>query len=256
MLHAVIVGVDKYADSAIPDLRFAGADARRLARLCGDSEHSAEIKLHVLMDEHATRSRILGLLGTRLAQSVRPADVVLFYFAGHGSPETARGVTTAARFLACHDTQRSSLFATAIDVSSDLVRAAERLPARLIVFVLDACFSGYSGGRGFIGPVMETYRKERRAGLRLRDLELGSGAAYMAAATDDEVAWEDERLGHGIFSYHLFEQMSGADGADTVGIATLYDRVYSEVRLSSRNRQHPVMWGSVTGARLPLLHGR
>jgi uncharacterized caspase-like protein len=253
MLHAVIIGIDKYEDPLIPDLRFAALDAGALASMCEESGHTAEIAVHLLTDERASRRRILDVVGTELAQAATPADVVLFYFAGHGSPETARGVTTASRFLACCDTERGSLFATAIDVRSDLVRSAERLRAGLVIFILDACFSGHSGGRGFIGPVLDSYRREHRAGLRLSGLNLGSGVAYLAAATDNEVAWEDERLGHGIFSFHIFEQLKGAGEAGAVGIATLYDRVYTEVRSFSRNRQHPVMWGTVTGAKLPLL---
>jgi uncharacterized caspase-like protein len=254
MLHAVVVGVDAYQDPSIPNLRFAVRDARALAVLCQESSHASEISVHLLTDEDATRERVLHLIGTDLAREVNSQDLVLIYFAGHGSPETARGVITAERFLACYDTFRERLFATAIDVNADLMRAVARLRGKLVVVILDACFSGYSGGRGFVGPDFEAYRRERRAGLRLGDLEFGSGTAYMAAATDSEVAWEDERLGHGIFSYYILEQLRASNESPMVGLATLYDRVYAEVRLFSRNRQHPVLWGSVTGASLPILN--
>jgi len=253
MLHAVIVGVNKYADPEIPDLNFAAQDASTLADLCRKSRFADDIVTQCLIDEDATRSAILHLIGTELAFQTGRDDTILFFFAGHGSPETAPGTINASRFLACHDTGREQLFATGIDVSSDLVRVAKRLPAGLIIFILDACFSGYSGGRGFVGPTLESYRRERRAGLRLSSIDLGTGVVYMAAAADTEVAWEDNKFSHGVFSYYLFEQLTSVGSEGTIGLATLYDRVYSNVLSYSSHRQHPVLWGNVTGARFPLL---
>ena len=249
----VTIGIDRYADPLIPDLMFAANDARRLADVCSRSRHANEIVIHSLTDEDATRDNVLHLIGTDLANRTSTDDIVLFYFAGHGSPETISNVMTATRFLACHDTYRERLFSSGIDIGVDLVRAAERLQASLVVFFLDACFSGYSGGRGFLGPTLERYRRERRAGLKLADLELGTGIAYIGAATDTEVAWEDERLGHGVFSYYVFEELTNSEPMGRVGLATLYDRVYTQVRSFSNNAQHPVLWGTVTGAGLPLL---
>lgn len=253
MLYVVAVGINRYADPSIPDLTFAADDARMLAGICARSRHAEEIAIHSLTDEEATRDNVLHVIGTELASLASPSDIVLFYFAGHGSPEVISNSVTATRFLACHDTYRERLFSSGIDIGADLVRAAQRVQASLIVFLLDACFSGYSGGRGFLGPTLESFRRERRAGLKLADLELGTGIAYMGAATDTEVAWEDERLGHGIFSYYVFEELMNSDATGKVGLATFYDRVYTQVRLFSNNTQHPVLWGTVTGAGLPLL---
>lgn len=164
MLYAVIVGIDKYRDSSIPNLQFAAADAVELAHLCKESHYAADIDVQLITNGDATRGHILHTLGTEVARRATARDVILVYFACHGSPETIKGITSASRFLACHDTFKHDLFSSGIDIGVDLIRVVERFRSRLTVFVLDACFSGFSGGRGFAGPVFETYRKERRAG--------------------------------------------------------------------------------------------
>jgi uncharacterized caspase-like protein len=253
MLHAVLIGVDKYSDPSIPNLGFAAEDATELTELCRNSRFVDEIAIYPLINEDATRNSILHLIGTTLASRAQKHDTVWIFFAGHGSPETVGGITTASRFLACHDTKRDELFTSGIDISADLARVAQRLPSDLIIFMIDACFSGYSGGRGFPGPAYETYRREHRSGLRLADLDLGSGVVYLSAATDNEVAQESGRLAHGVFSYYLCEQLGGTGTNDTIGLAALYDNLYEKVNSFSGGSQHPVMWGNVVGARIPLL---
>jgi uncharacterized caspase-like protein len=254
-LHAVIVGVDEYADAGIPSLRFAVQDARDFAALLCESAYADGVDTYLLTNAEATRRRVLHLVGTELARAAESDDALLFYFAGHGSPEVAGGVPTASRFLVCHDTERDGLFSTGIDVTVDLVRVARRSAARLVIFLLDACFSGYSGGRGIIGAELERYREDHRPGVRLADLDLGRGVAYLSAATDSEVAFEHPDLGHGVFSYYLLDELAMA-GNPMIGLATLYDKVHDKVRSYTKNRQHPVLWGNVTGAALPRLGGK
>ena len=253
MLHAVLIGIDEYLDPTIPDLNFAARDATELAALCRNSRFADEIAVYPLINEDATRHSILHLIGTTLASNARESDTVWIFFAGHGSPETTAGITTAARFLACHDTKRDELFTSGIDINADLARVAQRLAAGLVIFMIDACFSGYSGGRGFPGPAYDAYRREHRSGPRLADLDLGTGVVYLSAATDNEVARESTRLAHGVFSYYLCAQLNGSHSNDTIGLATLYDNIYSEVNSFCNGRQHPVMWGNAIGARIPLL---
>jgi uncharacterized caspase-like protein len=147
-VHAVLVGVNRYADHAIPDLSYARRDAEELAGLLERSPHRASVTTHPLLDDAATRANVIDLVGVRLPRVVRPDDLVIFYFAGHGSPEIHPGLDKVSRFLVCHDTKRASLLAGALDVRADLSRLCSRLTARFVLFILDACFSGRAGGRG------------------------------------------------------------------------------------------------------------
>jgi uncharacterized caspase-like protein len=251
-LHALVVGIDHYADPSIGDLAFAKRDAVALTDLLRSSNHHRSTQVHALLDEQATREAIIGLLGTKLPMTVSEDDVVLFFFAGHGMPELTSGVDELSRYLVCHDTQRSALLATSIDIGADFPRLMRRLRAKVVIFVIDACFSGYSGGRGIVGPRFAEYRQANRPAVHLADLPLGEGMVTIAAANDDEVAWETAELGHGVFSYFFLRELARRE-AGTVGVATLYDSVYRHVREFSKGRQNPVLRGRVAGAAFPLL---
>ncbi|WP_433510667.1 caspase family protein [Nonomuraea sp. CA-143628] len=252
-LHAVLIGVNKYADITIPDLSYARADALAFAELFGQALYASSVQVHSLVDDQATRSGIIDLVGVRLARIVDPRDAVLIFFAGHGSPEIHPGLDKVSRFLVCHDTQRHALLSSAIEVHTDLARLASRLNARLVVFILDACFSGYSDGRGITGPLLAEQRRTHRPRIRLENLPLGSGTIFLSACADDEVAREDGTLGHGVFSYYLLEQLRSPGATNVIGLASLYDLVFHQVRDYSNGRQNPVLWGDLKGAGLPRL---
>jgi uncharacterized caspase-like protein len=254
-LHAAFIGIDKYEDPTIADLRFARADAEALAATFEGSMHIEDLRFELLVDQHATRTNILDLVGRDIAGSVASDDLVLVYFAGHGSPEIYPDLDETSRFLVCHDSRRDALFSTGIDLASDVPRLLSRLRSRLQLFIFDACFSGYSGGRGIVGTHLERHRRLHRASARLRTLPLGRGTAVMSAASDDEVAIEPPSLRHGIFSYHLLHALSAPGPEGTVPIPTLYDTVFAEVNAFTQGRQNPVLWGTVAGAGLPRLRG-
>jgi uncharacterized caspase-like protein len=252
-LHAILVGVDSYADPSIPALRYACQDAQALGALLTGSDLGTDITVRLLLDGAATRRSVLHAVGAELPARVHADDMVLFYFAGHGSPELLPGVDELSRFLVCHDSARNSLLSSAIDVAADLARLAVRLPGRLVLFVIDACFSGYAGGRGIAGAALEERRRRHRPAARMADLALGSGIAYLSACGDDEVAAEDRALRHGVFTYHLLRQLTASgEPRATIGLPTLYDLVFQQVHSYSAGRQNPVLWGNIKGANLPL----
>ncbi|HEV2371606.1 MAG TPA: caspase family protein [Streptosporangiaceae bacterium] len=252
-LHAVLIGINSYLDPTIPALHFARQDAQDMGRLLTHSTIGQDVTVYSLLDRHATRKAILRMVDVDVARSLAKDDVLIFYFAGHGSPELRPGLDELSRFLVCYDTTRESLFASAIDITADLGRLAARLPARLVIFIIDACFSGYGGGRGIAGPLVAERRRLNRPAIRLADLALGSGILYLAACSDDEVAAEEGELGHGTFTYHLLEQLTAPGETPAIGLPTLYDRVFSQVHAHSAGRQNPVLWGTMRGASLPRL---
>jgi Caspase domain len=82
---ALLVGVDRYPN--LPEknqLRSCANDARLMARVLRERFGFGEEGLRLLVDEDATREKILTALGDLLAQ-VRKGDSVVFYFSGHGS---------------------------------------------------------------------------------------------------------------------------------------------------------------------------
>lgn len=254
-MHVVLVGIDEYRDPNIRRLSYARNDVERLEDCLISSTLHQDISVHTLLDADATRENIIRTIGTDLPRVVGKGDVVLVYFACHGAPEVLRS-DVIARYLICHDTDYSSLISSSLDVELDLQRLAGRISASLIIFITDACYSGYSGGRGIIGPMLADQRARQRSGLRLSDLRLGEATVFWGAASDDEVAWEPSSLKHGVFSHFLIEELTEGRSGDSVGLSTLYDRVHSRVHSFTRGRQNPVLFGAIRGAKLPILAER
>ena len=88
-LHALIVGIDDYADDKILNLEAAVHDSERVAKYFQDNQtenYVANIK--TLQDKNATRQNIIDTFQTHLIDSnASEDDVLLFYYSGHGGQE-------------------------------------------------------------------------------------------------------------------------------------------------------------------------
>lgn len=256
MLQSVVIGIDRYRDPGIRDLACCRRDAMAVRDLLCNV-HPSDRRVEVLLDEEATRERIMVSLGEDLPRRCEVGDLVVVYFAGHGSPEIDSAPDEVARYLIAHDTDARNVYATSIDMEHDIVRLLHRLARpRLVLVLLDACFSGRAGGRTFEGPRLRRWRADERASgpIRLADLDLGDGRLLISACGDDEVAREEPALGHGVFTTYLLRgpARTGADGA-TVTVTSLYDHLAHEVRQHTSGRQTPTLNGRAVLAQLPNL---
>jgi uncharacterized caspase-like protein len=252
VLRAVIAGVDRYRDVDINNLSFARADALAVAELL-DRMHPAEVDVELLLDEDVTRRNLVVSIGERLPRVTSEGDIVMLYFAGHGSPETIDAVNDAARYLVLHDTEYDSVFATGLDMERELPRLFERIHRpRLVLMIVDACFSGRAGGRTFEGPRLRARRSHVRGSrVSLKGLELGEGRLMIGACDDDQVAREEAALGHGVFTNYLIKGPAVAGENETVGVLQLYEEIATAVRVHTGGRQTPVLNGRSALARFP-----
>ena len=255
---AVIIGVGRYQNAAIPALRYAVADAEAVHRTLMDAGFKKDnvLLLTDRTERKPTFRDIKWALGTFLARSAQKDDTVLIFFAGHGAPEVdTRGLERdgLAKYLIPSDADPDDLFSTALPMD-DLQTIFGRIEAERVVAFLDACYSGAAGGRTFSS-------KRTRAGavddLFLERLTRSKGRAIITASRTSEVSIELPELGHGIFSYYLVSGLKGAADLNRDGIVSLqelYEYVEQQVTTKSRavgGNQHPVMKGEMEGA-LPL----
>jgi uncharacterized caspase-like protein len=246
MLHAVLVGIDAYQDGSIPSLCYARADARALGDALSRVD-GAERSVRLLLGEEATRRNVMTAIGEDLHRVVEPDDVVLVYFAGHGSPERRGPGDRRARYLVPYDAERSRVFATGIDLDRDVHAWLTRLTdARMVVLVIDACFSGAAGGRTFMGPLLSELPEragylDDAAPVSLRSLDLGRGRVILCAADDDQIAYEDRSLGRGLFTHHLLAALQRPREGATVDIGDLYKEVSAAVSAATSGAQEPVI---------------
>lgn len=255
MLRAVIVGINDYRDARIHNLAWATNDAEELAALIDTGLDEAQRRVTVLVDEHATRSAILTAIGDTLPREEREDDLILLYFACHGSPEHATSPHQAERYLIAHDTDFENIFATAIDMNREVRICLERLTkSKIVIVFLDTCFSGAAGGRTFRGPRLAHEFKVRAGPARidLSQLQLGEGRVIIAACKDTQTAKERDSLQHGVFTYHLLNLLRTESLDGTISVSRLYQRLVRSVGMETSGTQIPVLNGQLLDTRLPV----
>ncbi len=257
---AVIIGIGRYDNAAIPTLRYTVADAELVYQVLtttGGFKKDNVLLLTDTTERKPTLRNIKYALGTFLARSARKNDTVLMFYAGHGAPEVdQRGLERdgLSKYLVPSDADPDDLFSTALPMD-DLQTIFARIESERVVAFLDACYSGAAGGRTFAS-------KKTRAGhvddLFLERLTRSKGRAIITASRPAEVSVELPELEHGIFTYYLVQALRGAGDLNRDGIVSLqelYEYLEQQVVRKSRSvggNQHPVLKGELEGV-LPLV---
>lgn len=245
---ALIVGIGRYQDETIRPLEYTHADAEAFYRLLTDSRRcgipDANIKL--LLDEQATLFNIKHAISGWLYQHATPESSVIVFFAGHGGVEsdrTGQEPDGMAKYLLPWDARLSNLFASGLS-NPEFHHLLKTVRAQRLVIFMDACYSGGVAERGSrdLGIVGNPYKH----------LAEGQGRLVIAASKPNQRSWEDRTLGHGIFTHHLIEALSGkadADGDGYVSIMEVYKYLERNVPLTARRLargiQEPLMCGNI-----------
>jgi TRAP-type mannitol/chloroaromatic compound transport system substrate-binding protein len=231
---AVLIGIDRYQHPRVPSLQFAVNDVRSmkatLLRLGFQQDRIFE-----LTDRQATKRGIENLLGDRLRKLVGRQDRVLIFFAGHGRDEEVREGKDEG-YLVPYDGDPDQLYSTAISMSA-LTQIAERLPAKHVLFAVDACYSGFAAfkGRAIVNPEL------------VEDLTKRPAVQVLTAGRKGELAQEKE--GQGLFTGILIKGLEGqADrrGWGWVSLDMLGEYVRDRVYAESGRRQYP-QFGNLSG---------
>jgi hypothetical protein len=219
---ALVIGVEDYA--ALPKAQFAARDAAAMA------EHLrhlgvADRNLVVLVSSQAARASVAKFVEGWLPDHANEASRVFVYFSGHGAPDPKTGAT----YLVPWDGDAKYLDVTGYPLKK-LYEQLNALPAKEIVVVLDACFSG-AGGRSVL---------PEGARPLVAKADLGRAAAgkvvVLAAAAGDEIAGADAKQGHGLFTYYFLKGLNGEARAGENGttVQDLYDYLAPNVEDAAR----------------------
>jgi WD40 repeat protein len=144
---ALVVGIDQYKDPALPPLMTAVKGARAFADLLRAAFGFPPNQVILLENEHATQAAIRRAFTDPLGREAKVGDDdrVVVYFGGHGvTYDTAEGEIGC---VTCYDTE-TAYWDTTIPMD-ELTRLANRSHAKHVLFLLDACFSGYATTRSF-----------------------------------------------------------------------------------------------------------
>jgi tetratricopeptide (TPR) repeat protein len=212
-LWAVVIGVSRYKNLAPKSqLEFAHRDAEDLAAFLRSPNGGGypPSQLTLLTNQAATLSAIRSALGTTLPRSVEPDDTVVIFFAGHGTVESERD-----GYLLAYDSDPQNLYATALQVSELNRIVSERLKARSVILIADACHSGQLGmtSRGVGESASMVNRFLDEVG------KSGKGIFRILASRQDQLSYEGRNWGngHGAFTWFLLQGLRGKADDDRDG---------------------------------------
>jgi Caspase domain/zinc-ribbon domain len=243
--YGLVVGIGRYQDPKIPTLRFTGADAQAFYDHLVAPERAgfSADKVRLLLNEQATRRNIEKSISGWLFQNVGPDSTVVVFFAGHGGLESDKTGTEkdgVSKYLLPWDADPDDLFASGLS-NTRFHELLNTIKAQRLVVFMDACYAGgVTEGARDIGLVESPYHR----------MAEGRGRMVIASAQPNQRSWEDEMLGHGIFTYHLLEALQGKADTDNDGCASVMDifrylqeTVPATARRVSQSLQEPLLFG-------------
>ena len=242
-LWAVVIGVSKYKNLAPKSqLEFANRDAEAFANFLRSPNGGGFPSSHLtlLTNQAATLSAVRSALGTTLPRSAEPDDIVVIFFAGHGVVEGERD-----GYLLAHDSDPQNLYATALQLSELNRIITERLKARTVILIADACHSGQLGwtSRGMADDIMINRYLEEIG-------KSGKGVFRLLASRQDQRSYEgkDWGGGHGVFTWFLLQGLSGQADSDKDGfvrVGELLNYLSETVPKATQSLQHPRAAGDI-----------
>lgn len=216
--YALVIGINDYQE--LPPLKSAVRDADAIAQIL---QTDLGFDVTLLRNAEASRDAILEHVNGPLTRT-KPDDRVLIYFAGHGATrQTARGDQVG--LLVPHGAGQGE-YHRLIEMDY-LIDLSKYLPAKHILFVLDACFSG-----------LAVTRSAPSAGRLLEDLMTRRAVQAIAAGQQDQLVSDLWGPGqHSIFTGLFLERLRQRGGLLTGNEMGLF--LQRQVGLHTRSRQTP-----------------
>ncbi len=210
---ALVVGNDAYRQAP---LRNAVNDARAMSGILEDLGFDVE------RVENGTHQELSAAV-TQVAERLRPADVVLFYFAGHGVQ------VEGENYLVPVDFQGNSESATRLGSLrvSDVQR--ELADAQVAMLVLDACRNNPFAGMRAVG-----------GGLALMEAR-GTLIAFATGA--GQTASDNPGGGQGLFTRELLAALQEPG----LTVTEVFRRVRRGVYTASNGEQFPAVYDGLLG---------
>jgi hypothetical protein len=223
--YAVIIGIDRYQNlppdrqlqNAVKDAK--GVEAALKKNFCFD-------RIITLLNEEATRERILELLTEELPAEMGKEDSLFLFWAGHGNQEKSDygDMGYLIPFDGSVDKIRKNITMAEI---RDTV--SKKLPAKHIFYVMDACYSGLLTTRSVDS-------KSRRDLAYLKEITKENVRQVLTAGGKNEEALDGGPKGHSVFTGRLIEILENAQ--DFITANELQARIKEKVFSDARARNH------------------
>ncbi len=193
---AAIIGVEANRNK---DLRVAHAlaDATGMSESLHDLGFTKDRQL-LLIDDRATKAAVESRLRD-LIFDLRESDTFVLFFAGHG---VSQGKDN---YLLCYDSDIHDLPLTAVALQKLFQWLKGSVCEKIIIF-LDACNSGM-----LIDASMRSVLSNMNAKEAKEFLAGSEHCVCFCSSKSFQSSWGSQKLGHGIWTYHLLRALRGED---------------------------------------------
>ena len=221
-LYIFAVGIDKYRNSRY-NLNYARADANGISNLLSQSAQRIfkSVVVDTLFDEMATVANIVDRIQS-LKSVIKPEDVFLFYYAGHGVMNEPEEGAKPDFYLVLHQVVQMIGNNEMLNRNGLPAKRLKELlvdiPAQKQLVILDACNSG---------GAMNVFTRGGGEEAAISQLARSTGFTVLASTNQEQFAAELSELRHGIFTYAILNGLRGEadlmkDGKITVKEIELY----------------------------------
>lgn len=221
-VYAVIIGINKYREPNIPEVKYALRDAQKVKEYLENVSGVSPVNCFTLYDDRATMADFMDILEDKLPKKIKPNSTLFIYYAGHGTPaENGNGL------LVPYDGRLGS--DKTLYPLKKLYEIVNNLPIKESIIMIDACFSG--GGRSVLA------QGKRPLTLAKIKPEASSKVIVLAASKAEQTSNDYDKVKHGLFTYYLLAGMSGqadANGDGSLELGELFQFVSNEVKQTAK----------------------
>lgn len=209
---AVIIANESYnKEAGVP---FAANDGKIFAEYCRKTLGLPDTNVRLVTN--ATLNDMKHEIGwlKKVIESRKGDAKVIFYYAGHGIPDEK----DRQSYLLPIDGYGSDV-STGYSLNS-LYKELGEFPAKSVVVLLDACFSGAKREGDMLASA-------RGVALKVSRGEPVGNMVVFSAAQSDETAYPYKEEGHGLFTYYLLKKIQETKGE--VSLKSLGDYLQEKV---------------------------
>jgi Caspase domain len=190
---AIVIAVEKYADSRIKTVKYAETDAKGFAKAL---ENGGRLDKVFLLSNKATRTTINSQVRQHV-KALTKEDYLYIFYAGHGFSKNGHN------FITCYDTDPDDLEETSISLK-ELLNTCGKSACKRIALFLDSCESGITDLpeiRGIYATMSATELDDFFRAAEYR--------TCFASCKTSESSYSSDVLKHGVWTYQVIEALEG-----------------------------------------------
>ena len=193
---AVLIGINRYKHW--PNLEYAVQNVKAMKNLLMEEFGFEESRIIVLENQDATLEKIRVLMGEELPQKVGTNDQVLFFWSGHGDTFDYPTGDKVGYLIPVEGPSNPGQFYSGCLSMSEIGSFAKLIPARHILFLVDACYGGLA--------VENTYSSSN-LGTDLHKISKEQSRQLITAGNADEKVVEKDEWQHSAFTYEMLSPL-------------------------------------------------